>query len=214
MDVLLLDFDGTLTKRDTTRILVYALLFARPWRVFWALVPLFRLAFGGNEAQMQRAKDRCIGVLLRGLSRKDLQPSLKRYREKVLSLMRPELVSLLRERYGDGWQILVVTASAELAVSEAVRGLPASVLGTRFQSQEGVFTGAVHVEGCYGAAKLRRIRAWADMQQTPPRFVEAWSDSLSDLFMMEIAEKRVWICAAAELERIREHDPAGHFVHL
>jgi HAD superfamily phosphoserine phosphatase-like hydrolase len=214
VDVVLLDFDGTITRRDTTRVLVFALLRARPWRVFSVLGPLFRLAVGGDEGQIQRAKDRAVGALLRGLSAEQVLPSLLRYRKDVLPLIRPELAALMRERAAAGQQVLVVTASAEHAVKEALRDFPVTVLGTRFEAREGRFTGAVEGEGCYGAAKVPRTRAWANAQPAEPRFVEAWSDALSDLPMLELAEKRVWVCREAQVERIRKQDPQGEIVRV
>lgn len=212
---MLIDFDGTITRRDTTRVLVFALLRARPWRVFRVLGPLFRLAVGGDEEQVQRAKDRGVGALLRGLSEEQVRSSLLRYRKDVLPLIRPELAALMRERAAAGQQVLVVTASAEHAVREALRDFPVTVLGTRFELREGLFTGDVEGEGCYGAAKVPRIRAWADAQPAPPRFVEAWSDAWwSDLPMLELADKRVWVCREGQVERIRERDPQGEIVRV
>lgn len=214
MDVVLIDFDGTITQRDTTRVLVFALLRARPWRLFRVLGPLLRLVVGGDEEQIQRAKDRCVGALLRGLSEAQLQPSLLRYRKGVLPLIRPELVALMRERAENGGQVLVVTASAEPAVREALRDFSVAVLGTRFRVLGGRFTGDVEGEGCYGAAKVPRIGAWAGAQPAQPRYLEAWSDSLTDLPMLKLAEKRVWVCRERQVERIRERDPQGEIVQV
>lgn len=209
MGVVLLDFDGTITRRDTTRILVFALLRERPWRVFRVLGPLFRLAVGGNAEQIQRAKDRCVGGLLRGLSENQVQPVLLRYRDDVLPLVRRELEALMCERTAAGEQVLVVTASFELAVREALRDFPVAVLGTRFEARGGMFTGAIEGEGCYGAAKVPRIRAWAHAQTIRQCFSEAWSDSLSDMPMMRLSENRVWICRDSEQSKFFEQDPEG-----
>ena len=214
MDAVLIDFDGTVTRRDTTRVLVFALLRPRPWRVFRVLQPLFRLVVGGDEGQVQRAKDRCVGALLRGLSEEQVRTSLLRYRKGVLPLIRPQLVALMCERVAAGQQVLVVTASAEHAVRKALRGFPVTVLGTRFEARQGHFTGDIEGESCYGTAKVPRIGAWADEQPAPPRFVEAWSDAMSDLPMLELAEKRVWVCGKAQAEHIRERDPQKEIVRV
>ncbi|AHE99993.1 haloacid dehalogenase-like hydrolase [Thioalkalivibrio paradoxus] len=176
------------------------------------LVPLLRLAVGGNEERIPRAKDRCVAGSLRGLSDEQVRPTLQRYRNDVVPLIRPELADLMRERAAAGQTVLVVTASAELAVREALRDFPVTVLGTRFAARDGRFTGAVEGAGCYGAAKVPRTHAWVNRQPAPPRFVEAWSDALSDLPMLELAEKRVWVCREAQVARIRERDPQGEIV--
>jgi len=213
MDVVLIDFDGTITRRDTTRVLVFSLLRRRPWRLFMVLRPLFRLATGGDEEQIQRAKDRCVGRLLQGLAVGRLQRSLQAYRKEVLTIIRPELAELVRARAVSGQQILVVTASSEHAVSEVLRDFPVKVVGTRFETRHGRFTGVVEGECCYGAAKVVRIRQWADAQQSQPRFVEGWSDALSDLPMLRLAEKRVWVCRKNQVDAIRAKDPQGEVFH-
>ena len=209
MKTVLLDFDGTITRRDTTRFLVFALLRARPWCVFRVIAPLFLLATGGSAQQIQNAKDQCVGTLLRGLSGQQVRPILHRYCDDVLPLILPELATLMRDRAAVGQKILVVTASAEHAVREALSEFPVTVLGTRFEYTDGRFTGAVEGKGCYGPAKVPRIIEWGAAQTEPLRFLEAWSDSVSDLPMMKLAEKRVWVCRDSEQDKFQERDPEG-----
>ena len=209
MDVVLLDFDGTITRRDSTRVLVFALLRARPWRLLRVIAPLFYLVSGGEAEQIQSAKDRCVGTLLKGLSFEQMRPILQRYRHDVLPLVRPELYKMTCDRAAACQKVLVVTASAEHAVSGALEELPVTVLGTRFEYGNGRFTGAVEGGGCFGPAKVQRIREWADTQATPPQFIEAWSDSLSDLPMMELAQRRIWVCRGDERHKFHEIDPEG-----
>lgn len=212
MEVLLLDFDGTMTRRDTTRILVFSLLRQRPWRVFRVFGPLLRLALGGQEQQVQTAKDRCVGLLLAGLTDAQVAPALQTFKDGVSPLLREALLQLVHARHAAGQTILVVTASAEDAVRYAISHLPVQVIGTPFKVHQGRYTGALEGRGCYGAAKVPRIRAWADQQESPPRFVEAWSDSLSDWPMMQLAGKRVWLCRESLVARVRERDPEGEVV--
>ena len=208
----MLDFDGTMTRRDTTRILVFSLLKQRPWRVFRVFGPLLRLALGGHEQQVQTAKDRCVGLLLAGLTDSEAKPALQRYKEVVSPLLREALLELINERHAAGQTILVVTASAEDTVRYAISHLPVQVIGTRFKTQQGQFTGALEGQGCYGTAKVPRIHAWADQQGAAAQYVEAWSDSLSDWPMMQLAAKRVWICRESLVARVRERDPEGEVV--
>lgn len=143
MEVLLLDFDGTMTRRDTTRILVFSLLRQRPWRVFRVLAPLLRLALGGQEQQVQKAKDQCVGLLLAGLTDAQAAPALQRYKDVVSPLLRDALLELVHERHAAGQTIVVVTASAEDAVRYAISHLPVQVIGTRFKARQGRYTGAL-----------------------------------------------------------------------
>jgi phosphatidylglycerophosphatase C len=207
VDVVLLDFDGTITRRDTTRALLLNLFLVRPWQLLVALSPLLRLAGGGTDKQVQLNKDQCVGALLRGLSESRARQCLQRYRIEVYPLIRPELAALIRERTASGQRVLVVTASAEIAVSEALQGFDVTVLGTQYVMSGGSFTGALASEGCYGEAKVTRVLSWARTQLAPPRFIEAWSDAVSDLPMLRLAENRVWVCSATESERFMQLEP-------
>lgn len=212
MEVLLLDFDGTMTRRDTTRILIFSLLKQRPWRVYRVLGPLLRLALGGQEQQVQNAKDRCVCLLLAGLNDDQAGPALKKYKEMVTPLLRKGLLELVRERHTAGQTIVVVTASAEDAVRYAISHLPAHVIGTRLKAHLGRYTGVLEGQGCYGAAKVPRIQAWANQQGDAAQYVEAWSDSISDWPMMQLAKKRVWICREEQAHYVRELDPMGEIL--
>ena len=214
MEVVLVDFDGTITSRDTTRALVFALLRSRPWRLPKVARSLWRLAAGGAEETVQRAKDECIGALLQGLSEAQLKVALQRYRSAVIPLMRPSLLDEISKRAAAGQRVLVVTASAELAVKAALHDHSVTVIGTRFAQKDGVFTGSLDGEGCYGVNKVPRIRAWVAAQGKDPRFIAAWSDSLSDLPMMNLANRRIWVCPENKVQRFRERDPTGEFIQL
>jgi len=139
-------------------------------------------------------------------------PALQRYKEVVSPLLREALLELINERHAAGQTILVVAASAEDTVRYAISHLPVQVIGTRFKAHQGQFTGALEGQGCYGAAKVPRIHAWADQQGAAAQYVEAWSDSLSDWPMMQLAAKRVWICRESLVPRVRERDPEGEVV--
>ncbi len=208
----LVDFDGTLTIRDTTRYLCFELLRAQPWkfpRVCWyvARAVLFR-----NGNSIQAAKNKVIGYLLKGQSDSGLAKPLKRFGQRIRSLMRPPLVDRLHHCAAEGALILVVTASFESAVRESVSHLPAEVIGTVFATKQGLYTGEVDGEPCYGPSKLRMVEQWRQSAGIEVEYVEAWSDSASDLPMMQLATHRYWICGPREAELIQSADPAGKLV--
>lgn len=47
------------------------------------------------------------------------------------------------------------------SVRYAMSHLPVQVIGARFKAHQGRYTGALEGQGCYGAAKVPRIHAWA-----------------------------------------------------
>ena len=54
---------------------------------------------------------------------------------------------------------------------------------------------------CFGANKVRKMDEWASANKIIPHVVRAYSDSKSDMPMMEIAEEQVWIDAKTGLRK-------------
>ncbi len=149
---------------------------------------------------------------MQGLGAGQIRWSLRRYTRRVGALVRPRMAALMRARAEAGQQVLVVTASAELAVRHALEGYPVTVIGTRFGTKGGAFTGEVAGAPCYGRSKVAHLLEWSGRQDEEPRFIEGWSDSLTDLPMLELAERRVWICGGSRAQVFRERDPQGEIV--
>lgn len=54
---------------------------------------------------------------------------------------------------------------------------------------------------CFGANKVRKMDEWASANKIIPHVVRAYSDSKSDMPMMEIADEQVWIDAKTGLRK-------------
>jgi HAD superfamily phosphoserine phosphatase-like hydrolase len=213
-DCLLLDFDGTITRRDTTRYLVRALLSQRPWLAFQIIPYILTIVLSRDGEQLQVAKNACIGVLLKGLDEKRLDRALTDYARFVDPLLRLELIDRIVEKVNEEWIVLIVTASADFAARFTFRNYPVIVIGTRFVKEGGFFTGAVDGVGCHGLNKLQHIREITITFEGDVRFAEAWSDSISDLPMMRMAERRVWVYRERLPTSFQQADPDGEFVRL
>lgn len=207
--VVLVDFDGTLTHRDTTRYLILELLAARPWRLGVVLGQALDMALARNFTDFQNAKYRLIGRLVRGLYPAELDSALAKFCKTVRRLRRSNVVDALEERRKNGRLILIVTASPEFAVAAALTDLPVEVVGTRFIIEDGRFTGEICGSGCFGGQKPIYLAKWALSGGGEVIYEEAWSDAVSDLPMMRLAPSRFWVCAPKQAHAIRGVDPDG-----
>lgn len=207
MDCVLMDFDGTLTRRDTTRDLILALLRERPWLLVPAIPLLWRMVFAHTAGALQSAKNRCLGRLMRGLPPVGMGRVLARYEVAVSGLLRPELVDLLKNKDTPG---VIVTASPDFAVRFLFQTLPVTVIGTQFKRQGEVHTGEMVSPPCYGQHKPFWINRWR-AEQGEVRFVEAWSDSTTDMPMMMLAERRIWLCPKETVARDKLIDTTDYF---
>ena len=137
----LYDFDGTITTKDTTILLLVALLKLRPWRFPVLIWLLLRMIIASDSVSKQGYKNKAIGYLIKDLSDMHLSGALKDFRNKVKSLYRPSVLTSIDKTIQDGCIVLIVTASPSFAVSDCVSDLPVIVLGTEFENEGNIYTG-------------------------------------------------------------------------
>ncbi len=157
--VAVFDFDGTLTRRDS--LLPFLWHVAGPARFVWnalVLLPtLLRYVLGTLENGP--AKERVLGQFLAGKPTGEIQAIAESFAaERVPSLLDPEAVRRLHWHQEQGHTTVLVTASPELYAKlwAEAEGFDRA-LGTRLETQDGVFTGQFATPNCYGPEKTRRL---------------------------------------------------------
>ena len=209
----LYDFDGTITTKDTTILLLVALLKLRPWRFSGLIWLLLRMIVASDSVSKQRHKNKAIGYLIKDLSDMRLSGALKDFRNKVKSLYRLSVLTSIHQAIQNGCTVLIVTASPSFAISDCLSDLPVIVLGTEFEKEENIYTGLLKSENCYGKEKVNRINEWARSNKIGLSVQSAWSDHFSDFDMLSLSAKRYWV-GGEELRRlIMARDPEANFVH-
>jgi HAD superfamily phosphoserine phosphatase-like hydrolase len=209
----LYDFDGTITTKDTTILLLVALLKLRPWRFSGLIWFLFRMIVASDSVSKQGHKNKAIGYLIKDLSDMRLSGALKDFRNKVKFLYRPSVVASIDQAIQDGCTVVIVTASPSFAISDCVSDLPVVVLGTEFEKEENIYTGLLKSENCYGKEKVNRINEWAASNQVVLSVQSAWSDHFSDFDMLSLSARRYWIGGEQLRKLIIDRDPEANFVH-
>lgn len=200
-----MDFDGTITTRDTTRYLVAELLKRRPWRAY-SLLGLILARLSGDAAKLQYWKNRCIGTLIAGVDENELQQVAQRFHARVRPMFRETVMRALRDSLADGHSVLIVTASPEFAVEGLFREFGVGCVGTRYEKLSGVYTGRIDGGPCYGEAKVPAIWKVLGQGEAGVEVVAAWSDALSDMPMMELAEKRCWVTSDPKVMAVVKGD--------
>ena len=195
---LLVDFDGTLTRRDTTRFLVLSLLQLRPWRLYLIIYGYLRLFFAQKDSEIQCWKNWCVGKLLQGLDRHQVAEAVVHFVKKVRPLIRPDILDYLKSRQFLGENVLIVTASFEDAVAEVLRETGFLVLGNQYDHNGVLFNSEIVLPECFAEGKVARIESWMHKLNESMVFTEAWSDALSDVPMMRLANQQIWVCRLTE----------------
>ena len=208
----LYDFDGTITSKDTTILLLGALLKLRPWRFCGLIWLSFRMTFASDSVSKQKYKNKAIGFLIKGLSNIRLSSALEDFKYKVEFLYRPLVMNSVDQAIEDGCIVLIVTASPSFAISDCMSDLPVIVIGTEFEKEDNIYTGLLKSDNCYGQEKVNRINEWATLNKIKLNVQSAWSDHFSDFDMLSLSAKRYWIGDEKLRKLVNSQDPDANFV--
>ncbi|HBG05056.1 MAG TPA: hypothetical protein DDY22_05765 [Geobacter sp.] len=212
MKHLVFDFDGTITTRDTTRLLIYELLRLRPLKSPLIAFILAKLLLNRSPESIQTSKNRCIGELIKGLPHEAVESSLMRFSNKVMLLFRPELVKIIEDNLSLGNEVILASASPAFALKYLFSGYDLTIIATEFSKCGVFFTGSTVNGSCFGKNKANAVREYLELNAGSGVIECAWSDSISDFPVMMMAETRIWYCSAVDESLIREADPEGCLV--
>lgn len=212
-EVVLLDFDSTLTVRDTTRFLLLELIKLRPWKALGTIWFFVRMVFSSDSKVVQYNKNRAIGHLLSGLSEPDISEALLSFSDIVNKLFRPILIQKIKEWNKSGVMILIVTASPSFAIDKCLSDLPVFVVGTNFTKILDRYSGQLEGPNCYGEEKVRCIENWVKKRGLTVNYMEAWGDHFSDYSMLKMANKRYWIGGKKLRKVVVKYDSEANFVY-
>ncbi len=146
---------------------------------------LFRL-FGASDEKSEAVRDRILasaaGHEVETFGR--LAPAVL---EEILPRIRPEAQALLDMHAQAGRDVYIISASPVEIVSELARALDITEgLGTESEIVDGRYTGRLAAPFCYGEGKAEMLRKIMAERGYDPLQSYAYSDSASDLPMMQM----------------------------
>ncbi|MCF6158697.1 MAG: hypothetical protein E3K32_09030 [wastewater metagenome] len=213
MKYVALDFDGTITTRDTIRFLIRELIRLRPLQAPGVFSLLTRMVMSYSPDSIQELKNRCVGKLIKGLSEDQLVPALERFCNSVRPLFRLDLISYINKSLADGKKIIVASASPAFALRYLFSGQDLIIIATEFEVMGKIYTGNLSGDSCYGDAKAEAVLGYLRNEGEKDVIIEsAWSDAISDLPFMNLAEKRYWYCSAGLIDKIKGMDPKAECI--
>ena len=185
-DVVVFDFDGTLSEFDSNvEFGKYCFRHSvRPW-LYLPLMGVALIARAFNPS----------GIWWRQNMRRFITPNMVRK-------FSPNFIRAhLRNRFGwaadqvakeraDGHSVILVSASPDYLVPRLVRDMKFdAILCSRMDEQKPWKYEFL----CWGKNKVYAMDEWAKKNKIIPHVVRSYSDSKSDMPMMEIADEQVWI---------------------
>lgn len=184
------DFDGTLTRRDTfieflryvhgTKATLKGLLRCSPQLLLMTL----------GLADNGKVKERVFARFFAGMNAETFDTWCRRFARDNKSMLRPKGMKRLREVLDDGSHALIVSASITQYVAyffdDIVADYPIAsfrVVGTEVSLEQGRVSGRFATPNCYGAEKLRRVRALYPARDD--YYLTVYGDSRGDLQLLD-----------------------------
>lgn len=186
--LVLFDFDGTITTHDT---LIEFVRFYRGSRKYLEsmimlspILALYKLKIIPNW----KAKQHFLARHFRGERIDTFNSRCLEFSTQVLpSLIRPKALDAIREYRKQNVTMAVVSASAENWVKPFCDQEGLLCLGTKLEVNNGLITGNLNGRNCYGDEKVCRIREQFDVSSFDQ--IIAYGDSSGDREMLQLAHK-------------------------
>lgn len=184
-EVVVYDFDGTLTKSDS--LLGFIRYACGLWPMlcgFLRHLPLLVL-MKLHGYPNYKAKQKVFSHFFRGMDIRAFDGLCRRYAETHHRILRQEGVASLKQDCQAGHQVVIVSASVDNWVQPFFPEV--CVLGTQVEVVDGRLTGYFLTPNCYGSEKVRRL-----LERFPDRSqyrLTAYGDSRGDREMLAFADE-------------------------
>lgn len=172
----------------------------------------FRIT-GGSDDQSDMVRDRILAAV-EGRHREDVTSLNDDILHRLLGSVRPETRRVVERHHDAGRDTYIVSASpVELVAPLATALGMTGAVATESEVVNGVYTGRLLSEFCYGQGKVNRVRRLAAEKGYDLRLCYAYSDSKSDLPLLEAVGHPVAVNPDGTLRRIARSRnwPMVHF---
>lgn len=186
VDVVVFDFDGTLSALDSN-VEFAKYCFRRAFRP-WLFLPLMGVAVVGKWLNPN-------GIWWRETIRRFLTADMvKKFAPGFIKQHRRERFGWAKEQVQSerdaGRTVILISASPDYLLPQLVRDIKFDAV---MCSQMDAARPWKYKYLCWGVNKVRAMDDWAVKNKIVPRVVRSYSDSASDMPLMEIAAEQVWV---------------------
>ena len=183
--IVLFDFDGTLTTRDT--LLLFIRFACGRWAFLWGmlcyapLLVLMKLRLYHNG----KTKQKVFSHFFRGWTAERFSQCGREFASQYRHILRADTVETLRQAQQDGARVLIVSASITHWVQPFFPDV--EVVGTQIEIENGIVTGRFVTPNCYGPEKVRRVTEI--IGDRTPYYIIAYGDSRGDRELLAWADE-------------------------
>jgi len=182
------DFDGTITTRDTMFELIKHQKGSVRYRVgFLRNIPVF-VALKLKLISNQVAKEKLLTYFFKGTSSDLFQSACDDFAAaKLPGLIRPAALTEIEKLRSEGFEVVIVSASAENWIKQWAGQNGLRLLATQLQTVDGRITGKIQGINCNHAEKAIRIKRAYNLAEYQD--IYCYGDSSGDKEMLALATK-------------------------
>jgi len=181
------DFDGTLTTKDTLRYFAYYSSGLFPYLsglVF--LVPVF-LKYLFRVLDRTDVFKHFIRYFYQGRKLRDMEVTAEKFcNRKITPFINNRIYKHFVKHIEAGDKVVVVSASLDLWLKPWCRASGIDLIATGFKVKDGIITGELDGERCYGMNKVLFIKERYTLENY--RLIYAYGDSRGDQEMLELSD--------------------------
>ena len=188
MNLVLFDFDGTITRDDSLlEFVAYVVGFKKFFRGILVLSPIlaaYKLGLASNNFTRRKL----LSYFFAGMSADKFDKICKKYSTThIEDILKQSAMDKIASYKAAGDRVVIVTASLEDWLRPWCEAQGLELLGTKIRRKGGIITGEIEGQNCYGTQKVARVRAAYDVQAFDR--VIAYGDSRGDREMLEFADE-------------------------
>lgn len=170
-----------------------------------AIAQAYYQAFGADHDQLERIKEE-LSAMTKGWDREEIEALVTETVDEVVTpLVYAEALAVMEDHRGAGRRVVVISASPEEIVRPLCRHLGVTdVIATRAAvDEDGRYTGELELYA-YGPGKAEAMRAMAEEEGIDLEASYAYSDSITDLPMLEAVGHPVAVNPDSALRAVAE----------
>jgi phosphatidylglycerophosphatase C len=182
------DFDGTITTKDTLLELIkfqkgktafyFGFVLHAPWLI------AYKLKLFPNDDVKQKMLKFFFGDMPETIFQSNCDLFAK---NKLPALIRPGAITEIAELKARGFEIVVVSASAENWLRSWTGQLGLQLIATRLEVLNGLMTGRIEGKNCHGEQKVIRIKQQWNLSEFEE--IYGYGDSSGDKPMLALATR-------------------------
>jgi len=190
MKIVLFDFDGTLTKRDSLFAFIEH---ARGKTTFWIglfiLLPWLVLHKLGILSS-QKTKERVLTYFFKGMKITAFDKLCASFAIKIDHLIRPQAIKKIKYYNQQNTRLVIVSASIENWIKPWATQQNLTVIATKLEVIDEKITGRIYGKNCNGIEKVNRIKNDIDLAHFDT--IIAYGDTPGDLPMLKLATEKYY----------------------